>query len=347
MTEPSTNSFSYSFNVNSSLEQVLEPFSDSDFAFNMMLIPFMFIEIYMMYSRWQKYGKKSPTLLKNTLALMYASFIFTMPFALMTTIQTASLSHIPFYMSQGLYCVVLSSTYLVLFAKQNVIFSFGVSNIISDKLSKKRDFLIQTFKIQLGVYVAGILILPFIPTIFTIVLSETSTTQGVRVVYIHPVWLRILVAFADTGLSITSLLLFFIPLIALKQHLHNSGNRIVVTSSHSFKSAGGANQKSKLFAKRLYDTCWINFKWTALSIVTTFMFLALAGSLQPHQNSTWLFLGVVDGWIRLYTIGKLLRPSEHSNARRKKKRPSIIPESVQTPSVLSVVEHTKPANLFD
>jgi hypothetical protein len=71
---------------------------------------------------------------------------------------------------------------LVLYAKQHVVYSFGIAYVITPQDIARRDLLIKAFKVQWTAYMSSVLIVPFVPTVYTIVLSQTAATQGVRIV---------------------------------------------------------------------------------------------------------------------------------------------------------------------
>jgi hypothetical protein len=70
----------------------------------------------------------------------------------------------------------------VLYAKQDALYNSGIADIISPKLDRRRDLLIKLFKFHFVAYALGAAVVVPIKTVATVVVSESATTQGIRVV---------------------------------------------------------------------------------------------------------------------------------------------------------------------
>jgi hypothetical protein len=71
---------------------------------------------------------------------------------------------------------------LVLYAKQDALYNSGIADIISPKLDRRRDILVKLFKVHFVSYALGAVVVLPLGTVATVVVSESATSQGLRVV---------------------------------------------------------------------------------------------------------------------------------------------------------------------
>jgi hypothetical protein len=76
----------------------------------------------------------------------------------------------------------IQSNYLVLYAKQEALFGSGIADVISIQMDKKRKVLVKLFKVHFITYALGAVVVVPLRTVTTIVLTQTATYQGIRVV---------------------------------------------------------------------------------------------------------------------------------------------------------------------
>ena len=109
----SSPSFTFSLNVNSSLEQITEPLADYEIAICLLFVMITVVGTPIIMLQWKRFGRGSPRPLKLSLALMYITLYLELPFGILSASQAATPSHIPFYFSQILYTCFLAVSELV------------------------------------------------------------------------------------------------------------------------------------------------------------------------------------------------------------------------------------------
>jgi hypothetical protein len=166
--------------INASLAQVVFPFEDWEFAAIATQAGVSVVHWYFVSEFWGSVGRNSTKLVHITVAL-FCLFAAVDPIsALAATLQLRVPRFGSHYISQLNYGLVLLSSYLLLYAKQDELFRSGCGEIVRRKRRTQRRILLTLFTIGFVLYwLFGLMALN--EGIRLIVVRETDTTQYLRV----------------------------------------------------------------------------------------------------------------------------------------------------------------------